>query len=70
METTKDVILLFDEVYSRVAGDYNSPLEIVDISPVSIVRWLEVSRTFNSTVSKRVGSVLVQHRVAWIKRMV
>jgi hypothetical protein len=69
MEITNDVMLVDDEVCSRVAGDYISPIEIVNISPVSIVRWLEVSRTFNSTVSKSIGSVLVQRRVAWIKRM-
>jgi hypothetical protein len=52
MNKTNDVMVLDDEVCSRVAGDYISPIEIVDISPVSTVRWLEVSRTFNSTVSK------------------
>jgi hypothetical protein len=52
MEITNDVMLLDDEVCSRVAGVYNSLIEIVDISPVSTVRWLEVSRTCNSNVSK------------------
>jgi hypothetical protein len=52
MNKSNDVMLVDDEVCSRVAGVYNSPRQIVDISPVSTVRWLEVSRTFNSTVSK------------------
>jgi hypothetical protein len=52
MKITNDVMLLNDEACSRVAGVYNYPIEIVYISPVSTVRWLEVSRTCNSTVSK------------------
>jgi hypothetical protein len=50
MDKTNDVMLVDDDVCSRVAGDHISPIEIVNISPVSIVRWLEVSRTCISTV--------------------
>ena len=41
-----------DELCSSVAGDTELRMQVVDVAAAWIVRWLEMSINYNSTIGK------------------